>query len=213
VLPDQPRSLIASDNFAKVPYLIGSNTDEGTIFHFGEPPVTSEAEYTAALQRRFGDDAVAIAARYPVSDFPSPQEALMRVTGDTSLVCATYDTARRVAAAGVPVHLYNFDRPIPISALAALNLRATHGAEIAYVFGTAPPDLPAEDVALGLMMQGYWARHATTGDLNGGGAPAWPLWQRDADVRLNINLEPTLVTNFRRDLCDFWGTIYDAQFK
>ena len=137
----------------------------------------------------------------------------MRVTGDSSLVCGTRDSAQRYAAAGLPVYLYNFDRPIPISALAAFNLRATHGAEIAYIFGTAPSDLPAEDVALGLMMQGYWTRHARTGNPNGGDAPEWPTWQRDADVRLNFNLPPSTVQNFRRDICDFWSTRYDAQFK
>ena len=213
VLSTQPRALADAGDFAKVPYLIGSNTDEGTIFHVGQPRVTTEEEYVAALRRRFGDDGAAIAARYPVSDFPSPQEALMRVTGDTTLVCGTYDTARRVAAAGAPVYLYNFDRPIPISALAAFNLRATHGAEIAYVFGTAPPDLPAPDVDLGRTMQGYWARHAATGDPNGGGAPSWPAWRRDADVRLNFNLDPTLFTDFRRAYCDFWAARYDNQFK
>jgi para-nitrobenzyl esterase len=212
VLPDQPRSVFASGNFAKVPYLIGSNTDEGTIFHVGEPPVTTEAEYLAALLRRFGGDAAAVAARYPIGNFPSPQEALMRVSGDTTLVCGTYDTARRASDAGAAVHLYNFDRPIPISALSSFNLRATHGAEIAYIFGTAPSDLPQEDMALGLTMQGYWARHAATGEPNGGGAPAWPAFQRNADQRLNFNLEPMVLTDFRRDLCDFWATTYDAQF-
>jgi para-nitrobenzyl esterase len=62
-------------------------------------------------------------------------------------------------------------------------------------------------------MQGYWARHATTGDPNGGGAPSWPAYRRDADVRLNFNLDPTLITDFRREYCDFWGARYDNQFK
>jgi para-nitrobenzyl esterase len=213
VLPDQPRSLIMSGSFAKVPYIVGSNTDEGTIFHVSQPPLKSEAEYLAALERRFGDDAAAIAARYPVSEFPSPQEALMRVTGDTSLVCVTHDTARRVSDAGVPVYFYNFDRPIPLTALAALNLRATHGAEIAYIFGTAPSDFPPADAALGLMMQSYWGRHAASGDPNGGSAPAWPPFRRDADQRLNFTLHPAVIQDFRRDVCDFWAVRYDAQFK
>jgi para-nitrobenzyl esterase len=214
VLPDQPRNLINAGNFAKVPYLVGSNTDEGTIFHIGEPSVKTEDEYIAALKRKYGDDdGAAIAARYPVSDYPSPQEALMRVTGDSSLVCGTYDSARRIAAGGAPVYLYNFDRPIPISALQSFNLRATHGAEIAYIFGTAPADLPAEDVALGLMMQGYWARHALTGNPNGAGAPDWPAFSREMDQRLNFNLQPTPVQNFRREYCDFWAMLYDAAFK
>jgi para-nitrobenzyl esterase len=213
VLRAQPKDVVTSGDYAKVPYILGSNTDEGTIFFVGEPIVKTEAEYLAALERRYGTDGAAVAARYPVADFPSAQEALMRVFGDAQLVCATFDTASRHAAAGVPVHVYNFDRPIPISALAGLNLRATHGAEIAYIFGTAPSDLPQDDVALGLTMQGFWARHATTGEPNGAGAPSWPALQSDANVRLNFNLAPSVLTDFRREYCDFWQVRYDREFQ
>jgi para-nitrobenzyl esterase len=213
VLRAQPRDVVTSGDFAKVPYILGSNTDEGTIFQVGEPAVKTEAEYLAALQRRFGDDGTNVAARYPVSDFPSPQEALMRVNGDFGIVCAIRDSARRFAAAGAPVHVYNFDRPIPISQLAGLNLRATHGAEIAYIFGTAPSDLPKDDVDVGLMMQGYWARHAITGEPNGAGAPNWPALLPDVDVRLNFNLNASVITDFRREYCDFWQVRYDREFQ
>jgi para-nitrobenzyl esterase len=213
VLRAQPRDVVASGDFAKVPYILGSNTDEGSIFEFGEPPVTTEAHYLAALQRRYGDDGVNIAARYPVSDFPSPQDALVRVYGDDRLVCSVDDTARRFAAAGVPVHVYNFDRPIPIAQLAALNLGATHGAEIAYIFGTAPPDLSEDDRALGRTMQDYWARHAITGEPNGGAAPVWPAFQPDVNVRLNFNLSLSTITGFRREYCDFWRVRYGREFQ
>ena len=63
------------------------------------------------------------------------------------------------------------------------------------------------------MMQGYWARHGASGDPNGAGAPSWPAWKPDADVRLNFSLPPSLVQDFRRDLCDFWARIYDAKFQ
>ena len=48
-------------------------------------------------------------------------------------------------------------------------LRATHGAEIAFVFGsvTAPT---ADDAAIATSMQGYWSRFALTGDPNGDGS-------------------------------------------
>jgi para-nitrobenzyl esterase len=121
--------------------------------------------------------------------------------------------ASRAATAGTPIHLYNFDRPIPIPGLAGLNLRATHGAEIAYIFGTAPAGFPDDDVALGLMMQGYWARHAMSGDPNGGGAPLWPAWHNDADLRINFSLPPSLLPDFRREVCDFWAPIEDAKFR
>src|SRR5262249_31002975 len=43
-LPDQPRTLSDSGHFARVPSLLGSNTDEGTLFFLGQPPVSTEDE-------------------------------------------------------------------------------------------------------------------------------------------------------------------------
>ena len=37
-LPDQPRALYDSGNFAQVPYILGSNSDEGTLFLLPDPP-------------------------------------------------------------------------------------------------------------------------------------------------------------------------------
>ncbi|MGB8330573.1 MAG: hypothetical protein WCE62_10630 [Polyangiales bacterium] len=69
------------------------------------------------------------------------------MTGDALLWCSTRDTAKRAADAGLSVFTCNFARPIPIPALQPLDLRATHGGEIAYVFGSAGPDpLGADDL-------------------------------------------------------------------
>jgi para-nitrobenzyl esterase len=38
-MPDQPRTLYDSGNVAKVPYILGSNSDEGTLFTVGQPPI------------------------------------------------------------------------------------------------------------------------------------------------------------------------------
>src|SRR5262245_50502161 len=48
-LPDQPRNLYDQRRFAKVPYILGSNTDEGTLFLLGVPPVTTADAYLATL--------------------------------------------------------------------------------------------------------------------------------------------------------------------
>ena len=67
-LPDQPRALFDAGDYAEVPYILGSNADEGTLFLLGTTPVTTEAEYLAALQSRFGDLAEEIADVYPAAD-------------------------------------------------------------------------------------------------------------------------------------------------
>ena len=211
-LPDQPRALFAAGDYAKVPYILGSNADEGTLFFIGTPPVTSEAEYIEALHARWGDLADQIAALYPVANFASPQAALVRAFGDSGLVCGTYDSARRAAAGGAPVYLYNFARPIPLPQLAPLMLGATHGAEIAYVFGSASPSDEA-DRLISLAMQRYWTELARIGDPNGDEELSWPSYDDASDQRINFDSQISLVSGFRRTECEFWWGVYDAQFE
>jgi len=208
VLPDQPRTRFDAGHVSKVPYLLGSNADEGTLFHIGATPVANETELRAALGRRYPAAAVdPIVALYPVVSFASANAALERITGDATLVCPTHDSARRAAAAGMTVRMYNFNFPIPIAGLQFLG--ATHGAEIALVFDSVAGDAQA---TLGEIMRGYWTRFAATGDPNGGGALAWPTFGATADVRVNLDTEVTLVNGFRGDVCAFWRTMDDAAF-
>jgi len=210
-LPDQPRTLFETGKYAHVPYILGSNADEGTIFFLGVPPVTSEAEYLAALQARFGSRADQVAALYPASSFATPQDALERVFGDTGLVCGTYDTARRAAAGGARTYLYNFARALPIPLLQALDLRAFHGVEMAYVFGIITPPT-ADDARLGTIVREYWTTFARGGDPNHRGAPKWPRFKDRTDQRLNFDVHPSVLRGFRRSECEFWWRLYDSEF-
>lgn len=212
VLPDQPRALFAAGRFNNVPYILGSNTDEGTLFFIGARPVTTQVAYLAALHDNFGDIADQVADVYPAANFASPQAALVRAFGDSLLVCPTYDSARRAAAGGADVYLYNFARPIPIPQLASLHLGATHGAEIAYVFGSLDPGTEA-DRQIALAMQGYWTRMADNGNPNSEGAVAWPRYQDVSDERINFDTEISVLSGFRRTECEFWWSVYDQEFK
>ena len=208
-LPDQPRALFDSGNFADVPYILGSNTDEGTLFLLGTPPIATEEAYEAAVESAYGERAGEVLSLYPVSDFDSPNDAWARIVGDSSLVCGTYDSARRAAAHGAEVYLYNFARPVLVDVLPSLG--ATHGAEIAFVFDSA--ESPSEiDTAIGMSMQGYWTRFARSGDPNGDGALEWPRYSDAEDRRINFNAENTIVSDFRRPQCEFFWSLYAAEF-
>lgn len=210
-LPDQTRTLFDSGKYARVPYVLGTNADEGTILFITTPTVTTEAEYLAALQARYGSRAAQVAALYPASNFPTPQDALERVGGDSGLVCGTYDTARRAAAGDARTYLYNFARELPIPVLQALGLRAFHGVEMAYVFGIITPPTP-DDARLGTTVRAYWTNFARTGNPNHRGALKWPRFKDATDRRLNLDVQPSVLTHFRRSECEFWWSVYDAQF-
>ena len=214
-LTDQPRTLYDAGRILKVPYLLGSNTDEGTLFLPPTPPKT-EAEYTATLTAMFGATATAVASMYPVANFATaptpPTAALARVIGDSRLVCTTFDSAQRMARTGAPVYMYNFDVPVP--AVISATLGATHGSELTSVFGTSPTFAsdPAAK-AVSDLIQRYWTNFARTGNPNAGSDPSWPAFTASANVRINFALQaPTIVNNFRAAECAFWQMGYAMQF-
>lgn len=150
-----------------------------------------------------------MAALYLVADFANPNDAYARVVGDSRLVCGTYDTARRAAAGGANIHLYNFDWPILTNVIPFL--RATHGAEIAFVFGSAEARTP-HDEAVALALQGYWSRFARSGNPNADGAVPWPRYD-GADQRINFAAENSVVSGFRREECELWWSFYAEELE
>ena len=207
-LPDHPRSLIEAGNFAHVPYILGANSDEGSLFFIGSTPITTPAEYTAELVNRYGSIAPQVELMYPVGKFKSPQAALIRVSGDASLVCSTYDTASRLAAKKNRTYVYNFARVPPLPFVNLLDLGAFHGAEISYALGSLPPP-SGFDAMLAGWMQEYWTRFAEKGVPKAKKASGWPRFNPKSYKMLRLNTSLTKVKGFRKAECEFWSSVYD----
>jgi para-nitrobenzyl esterase len=195
---------------AGVPFIAGANGDEGTLFPrpelFGGVAVASDAEYQAALERAFGTTKAALVlAEYPSSAFPTPNDAIIEVTGDAFFVCPARRFARQVVVAGGTVYLYSFEHA-PAQPLIA-GLGAFHSAELPFVFGndsglavTQASEKPLVD-----LVQGYWTRFAKTSDPNGGAAATWPQFTESGDQSLALDLPAsTTVTGLKKAKCDFW---------
>ena len=209
-MPTQPRTLYDRGEIAKVPYILGSNTDEGTLFTIGTN-VTNEEMYKAAIMTRYAAITDQVMEHYPVSKFMDQMNpfnaALARAFGDGTLVCSTWDTATRAAKAGSTVYMYNFDIPAGVGT----NLGATHGAELVYVFGTSPA-LSEEQQKVSDLIQNFWTNLAKTGDPNATSLLSWPKFSESMDTRVNFSVMPSTVQNFRSDECKFWRQQYDLRF-
>lgn len=209
-----PREFFAAGGVANVPYIVGTNTEEGALRHLLAIPVQTEQEFRDALERAFGaDDATELAALYPISEFPTPNDALIRVTTDWRYACAVQDFAERIADAGLPVYAYNFDYPWAEPALRDL-LGKSHGAELNYVFGSFIEGMvDVESRALSDLVQRYWTRFANSGDPNGDTDPTWPLFDPTLGNRLNLNANPSVVESFRQERCNWWKGYYTSLFE
>jgi para-nitrobenzyl esterase len=79
------------------------------------------------------------------------------------------------------------------------------------VFGIiAPPT--ADDARLGTIVRDYWTTFARSGDPNHRDVPGWPRFKDRTDRRLNFDVQPSVLTHFRRSECEFWWRLYDAEF-
>jgi len=211
-LPKSAREIFAAGEMNRVPYVLGSNTDEGSLFVLGVSGPASEAAYQDQLRARFGAFADRVAAMYPASKFAGNyRAALTQVVGDSGLICGTHDSARRAAKAGIQVSMYNFNVPWTVGAGV---LGVAHASEISHVFGV-PFMADAESQSVSDQMNDYWANFALHGDLNGDGSLAkWPAFAPDPsdnDQRLQLDSSWKVLDNFRKEECALWRTRYATE--
>ncbi len=202
-LPSQPREALAAKQQAKVPLLLGSNRDEGTMFvkvlgaHF-EDAAAIEATMAKAFSPAF---ASALADRYQFAAAKDLDAVAIELLGD-AFVCDARRTARLHVAAGNPVYLYHFTRPYKVL---IPDLGVFHSAELPFVWGNPFlfANLQEDDLPLSAAVQGYWTRFAAAGDPNGGGAVAWPAYAPSSDRHLGLDLTIEAGSGLRKDACDW----------
>src|SRR6185369_2124004 len=141
--------------------------------------------------------------------------ALIRVVGDSALVCSTYDVARRISRVrhSPRTYVYNWNHVVPLPFVALLDLGAFHGSEIAYVFGSLPPP-GVYDQQLGMRMQEYWSRFADRGRPKATHVSSWPRFKERSwhMLRLDassIQVSISRIRDFRRPECEFWSQQYE----
>ncbi len=223
-LVDQLKNLYDQGSIAKVPYLLGANSDEGTLFILSGPFPLTEKEYETELTNRYGAQYLQkLLQLYPASKFGfNYHAALARAISDQTNICGTHDTARRAAKAGLSVYMYNFNVPWNIVSsaypafigdVAKSLVGVAHSSEIAFVFDS-PYNPSSSDIVVADTMNTFWATFAKTGNPNYSGAPAtWPAFAPDAndnDKRLQLDKNWDVLTNFRKEECAFWRTYYAA---
>lgn len=204
-LPKPATELFDAKEVAKVPYILGTNSDEARLYFIAAPVPASNDEYLASIMTTYGTYAERVLALYPVETINADFRGRMaRIASDSGLICSTMDTARRAVKAGLKVFMYNFNIPWSISREL---LGASHASEISHVFGT-PYNEMGEVAAVGEKMNAYWSHFAETGDPNYEGAPTeWPSYTPDAndnDKRLQLDPNFDVLENFRKEECKFW---------
>jgi len=166
VLTDLPLNLFKAGKQQDIPYLLGSNADEWSLFQFSLP--ANLESYQSYINRPF-EQVLTLYA------FTCPAKAYATAMGK------------------VPskAYFYQFSRVPP----GATKLGAFHALEIGYVFGNLIPILPTPDTEayfnnddrlLSEIMMNYWTQFAATGNPNKNGLTLWTPYGVNGDQYLEL---------------------------
>ncbi|KAI0330842.1 esterase 1 [Cubamyces sp. BRFM 1775] len=194
VIPDLPSKLLAAGTFSRIPFISGSNLDEGT--QFVSTSLSSDDQLSQFLVNFIDPaepgstpSAVQSAANGLMQLYPAdPSQGSPYGTGSNTFgLGSEYKRAAAIAGdiwfhsirrawdhaasgQGVKVFAYIFADPQAVSNPAQ---GVAHGSELGYVFGQ-PGNEPAK--TLSSVMKDYWISFATSLDPNDGKGNARPTW-------------------------------------
>ena len=132
-------SLYEEGNYNDVDVIIGTNSDEGSLFVQPMEPL----QYREYLKSRFGELADRALELYPGSDQLEVYHSLSDIFRETAFAWPSYAWARLQSETGKSrVYTYYFDqfRTEPLFPDGPMPKGAAHASEIAYVFGKPCPE-------------------------------------------------------------------------
>jgi para-nitrobenzyl esterase len=209
VLPATMWDLFNTGRQNDVPTLIGSNSDEGSIF---TPASVTASAFRQQTERRYGADAAAILASYPYASDEEARLAQAHSMRDQTFGWEMRTWARLQTRTGKSkVYLYYFSHVPPMSNASWLG--AQHGAEIPYALNW--PNSPFSrqvtwadaDRKLADTVSSYWVDFATSGDPNGKALPPWPAFDTKNERALTIGDALTMTQVPNASALDVWDAV------
>ena len=193
-IADLPVRAFETGRFVKVPTLMGSTADEGTIF--APRTLATQDDATRFLKNTFPaisppqmNKFVDIYALDPAKP-PGPAapggfwHRASLAYGETRYACPAAYVADLVAKQPQPPKVWSYRYAVLDPASIPSGNNVSHGAELAAVWGpepgAAPKSLFADNKGVVPLVQGYWTSFIAHGDPNPAkapGAPVWEAWQ------------------------------------
>ena len=212
VLPISPYQAYVEGRQADVPILIGYNADEAR--SLADVSQITAANFRADLDHSWGPLPPSIVGAYPFTTDAEAKAARLDFERDLRFGWDMWAWARLQANARQPVWLYRFAQTPPFpSTSPRAGWGASHYAELWYVFDhldQEPWAWAASDRRLADLMSSYWVNFAKTGDPNGAGLPAWPVFDAGARQLLVLTGDPVVGTVANPNQLHAFDATYDA---
>ncbi|KAF8655889.1 hypothetical protein AX16_002874 [Volvariella volvacea WC 439] len=209
----------------KVPLLIGTNKDEGSLIVEGEPTayLSDITAYSKSNNLNFPFAPLSELEEYypvPSPSFPSPYNATSAMWGDAHMLCLAHNLAtHRTTHLNLPVWRYRFDHVADNLNSRGSRIGAFHGSDIRFVMGTwrtivmSPPYVEAtkEQRELSDLMVEAWVGFIKD-PWKGPGIPGWRRYDPGDPSTLAIfrNLTTGVEVGNHREVdraCAVWNKV------
>ncbi|OBZ76977.1 Lipase 2 [Grifola frondosa] len=217
VVPDLPSNLLAAGKFSRLPFIAGTNQDEGTAFIstsvsnvqdirdfvVGESFPSSNGQASAQfntvvdLLLEFYPDDAALGSPFGTGNntfgLSSQYKRLAAIASDNLFHCPQKSLDTGCEQIWSKTFVYLFEDPQAVPADQPF-LGVTHGSELPYVYGATAMSGLAPANALSVAMMDYWISFAVDLDPNDGRGSLRPTWKQYTpvnEVLLQLNGENT----------------------
>lgn len=214
VLPQTSFDAFSQHRQAPVPLLVGVNSEEAR--SLSDMSKVKAATFAADITKRFGPLPPPLIEAYPFQTDDEARTARVAFETDLRFGWNMWTWARLHAASGAPVFSYRFAQhpPFPSNSPYA-GWGPAHFAELWYMFDhleQAPWSWRAEDRRVAELMTAYWVNFVKTGNPNGAGVPAWPIFAGPTGPILVLTDKPAVGAPDRPDALAVFDAIY-AQLR
>jgi para-nitrobenzyl esterase len=182
LIPEQPAKIFAEGREIHVSVLVGSNTNEATVFGHGGPKTVAEYKaYLRADSGKYAEQEFEIESAAADADVPA---RYLQLQAD-SFAYGAYSLAQATTRVGQKGYLYEFSYA---ETGKRASLGAYHGEELTFLSDSFPSDWERgrDDEKLGHAIRTYWTQFAKTGDPNAPGLPHWPAYDAREDRHLDL---------------------------
>ena len=202
----------ARGKFQKVPILIGTNTNETSLFTCRVFNGTANSTQVQAFFNSLYNATIvsAIPTIYgPISAYNNPMSYLNTVFSNSWLHCGSRRIASRFSSSGLPAYLYTYNHLLPV---APPCFGVAHAAELPMLFPNMLPHLypnynfTALEQQLSTNMMLYWANFISTSNPNYSGSPAnWNAYLASSDADFVIDINSRMRNYYYNFTCSgFW---------
>ncbi len=176
-ITDDQYKLYEAGKYNDVNVLIGTNSDEGSMFSF---PMPVEA-YQQRIRATYGDWADRLLKVYPATNEQEVYFAQSDIFRDGSFAWGTYAWANLQAKTGKgKVYMYYFDQDSENTILKSRKGGASHVAEMPFIYGYTYNGGRMTDTERHMqqIMSRYWINFTKTGNPNGDTLPFWTAYEQ-----------------------------------